>query len=115
MYEAPQAKKFFRKRFSCKYCPGIRWKLGQILVGGSPGFFGGGVSFFLQGGVPDFPKQGRLYPSAPPRCTPMVAVLLKRQQTLRYMTNAAETHSKPAPYIIPMHMWFQFVGDINRK
>ena len=34
--------------------------------GGSPGFIRGGVSFFLQGGVPDFPKQGRLYPSAPP-------------------------------------------------
>ena len=39
--------------------------------GGSPGFIRGGVSFFLQGGVPDFPKQGRLYPSDPPRCTPM--------------------------------------------
>ena len=40
--------------------------------GGSPGFIRGGVSFFLQGGVPDFPKQGRLYPSDPPRCTPML-------------------------------------------
>ena len=39
--------------------------------GGSPGFIRGGVSFFLQGGVPDFPKQGRFYPSAPPLCTPM--------------------------------------------
>ena len=39
--------------------------------GGSPGFIRGGVSFFLQGGVPDFPKQGGLYPSDPPRCTPM--------------------------------------------
>ena len=34
--------------------------------GGSPGFIRGGVSFFLQGGVPDFPKQGGLYPSDPP-------------------------------------------------
>ena len=34
--------------------------------GGSPGFIRGGVSFFLQGGVPDFPKQGRFYPSGPP-------------------------------------------------
>ena len=44
--------------------------------GGSPGFFGGGVSFFLQRGVPDFPKQGRLYPSDPPRCTPMMVEIL---------------------------------------
>ena len=50
MYEAPQAKFFFRKRFSCKYCPGIRWKLGQILVGFSCHFWFG-VSFFLQGTV----------------------------------------------------------------
>ena len=34
--------------------------------GGSPGFIRGGVSFFLQGGFPDFPKQGRFYPSGPP-------------------------------------------------
>ena len=42
--------------------------------GGYPGFFGGGYpgSFFLQGGVPDFPKQGRFYPSGPPPRTPML-------------------------------------------
>ena len=45
--------------------------------GGSPGFIRGGVSFFLQGGVPDFPKQGRLYPSDPPRCTPMLPTLIR--------------------------------------
>ena len=33
---------------------------------GSHGFFGGGVSFFVRGGVPDFPKQGRTYPSVTP-------------------------------------------------
>jgi len=36
----------------------------QILVGGSPGFFGGWVSFFFKG-VHDFRKQGRFYPSVP--------------------------------------------------
>ena len=66
MYEAPQAKKIFRKPFSCKYCTGIRWKLGQILVGGSPGFFGGGVSFFLQGGSLIFPNRVDFTPLTPP-------------------------------------------------
>ena len=66
MYEAPQAKIFFRKLFSCKYCPGIRWKLGQILVGGLLAFLGVGSLFFFRGGSLIFANRVDFTPLAPP-------------------------------------------------
>ena len=62
--------------------------------GGSPGFIRGGVSFFLQGGVPDFPKQGGLYPSDPPRCTPMTSTH-NQNSTFKSNINCKNSYQNP--------------------